>query len=360
MGRSLAVLMIEDSERDALLLLHHLEISEYRIVSERIETAEELTNSLRRTTWDVVLSDFSLPGFDAAEALSILMTSGLDTPFIIVSGAIGEETAVALMKAGAHDYIMKSNLARLLPAIEREIAEALVRKERIVAEEKIRLSLREKEIMLKEIHHRVKNNLQIICSLLHLQQEKIPGAEMQQLFLETQQRVRSMALVHDKLYNSPSLARIDFGDYVRSMSNELLRSYVKPGIVISTDIINISFGVDTAIPCGLIVNELLSNALKHGFPDSRAGNIQVSVKYEKPEDYVLTVSDDGIGFPPEFNVQNTDTLGTQIVCSLVSQLNGTCQMENRGGAMTIIQFSVPARAERPQPTRSEKCIMQQT
>ena len=339
--RNLSVLMIEDSEGDALLILDQIESCGYHAVSERIESADELTKALERKRWDVILSDYSLPAFDTAEALALVQRSGNDIPFIIVSGGIGEEAAVALMKAGAHDYVMKTHLARLVPAIEREIAEAQIRRERVAAEERIRLSLREKELMLKEIHHRVKNNLQVICSILHLQQDKIDNTEMVQLFLETQHRVRSMALVHDKLYQSPSLATIDFSDYVQSLSTELLRTFWKPGVSISTDITDISFGVDTAIPCGLIVNELITNSLKHGFPDGRAGHVYIGIQDSPPGEYTLTVKDDGVGFPPEFDMHKSTSMGTLVICSLVDQLDGTSETTNQEGALTTIRFHLP-------------------
>jgi two-component sensor histidine kinase len=339
--RNLAVLMIEDSERDALLILDQIESSGYHAISERIETAEELTETLVRTRWDVVLSDYSLPAFDTAEALALIQRSGNDLPFIIVSGAIGEEAAVALMKAGAHDYVMKTHLARLVPAIEREMAEAQTRRERSAAEESIRLSLKEKELLLKEIHHRVKNNLQVICSILHLQQDKIHDTEMVHLFLETQHRVRSMALVHDKLYQSPSLATIDFNDYVQSLSTELLRTFWKPGVSMAIDIADISFGVDTAVPCGLIVNELLTNSLKHGFPDERPGQIQIGLHHDPHGDYTLTVRDNGVGFPPGYDMHKATSMGTQVICSLVDQLDGTSETTNQEGALTTIRFPLP-------------------
>jgi|WetSurMetagenome_2_1015567.scaffolds.fasta_scaffold220632_1 two-component sensor histidine kinase/CheY-like chemotaxis protein len=341
MNHSLAVLIIEDSEQDALLIAHHIEESGYRLTSARVETAEEMAKSLQKDAWDVVLSDYSLPEFDAAEALALLQQSDVDLPFIIVSGAIGEETAVALMRAGAHDYVLKTNLARLVPVIERAIAETHVRRERNAAEEMIRLSLKEKEVMLKEIHHRVKNNLQIICSLLYLQMGRLRDPEMQLLFLETQQRVRSMALVHDKLYASPSLASIDFNCYVQSMSADLLRAFAMHRVTLSTDITDVSLGVDTAVPCGLILNELLSNSLRHAFPDSNAGHIHVSVTCEVPGEYTLEVRDNGVGYPAGFDLRRSGSPGSQIICSLVNQLDGTYSTENKNGAVTTIRFRVP-------------------
>ena len=235
-----------------------------------------------------------------------------------------------------------SELIKLNKTLQEEINRREgVENARILGVEKIESSLKEKEVLLKEIHHRVKNNLQVICSILHLQQDKIDNTEMVQLFLETQHRVRSMALVHDKLYQSPSLATIDFSDYVQSLSTELLRTFWKPGVSISTDITDISFGVDTAIPCGLIVNELITNSLKHGFPDGRAGHVYIGIQDSPPGEYSLTVKDDGVGFPPEFDMHKSTSMGTLVICSLVDQLDGTSETTNQEGALTTIRFHLP-------------------
>ena len=337
-ARCLNVLLVEDSESDARLILQRIAQAGYRTVHERVENAEQLARTLKEGQWNVVLSDHSLPEFNAADALLMLQRSGMDLPFIVVSGAIGEETAVALMKAGAHDYVMKTNLARLVPAIEREIEEARVRREKLEAEEKVRTSLREKEIMLKEIHHRVKNNLQIMTSILNLQQHRIADTGMQELFAAAQRRIRSMALVHENLYHSSDLAAIAMEDYVRSIAEELLRAVGKPDVVIIPTITDVYMGVDHAIPCGLILNELLTNSLKHGFPGGRAGEIAISVTLEKPDAYMLVVRDDGVGFPTTFDMKHPDTLGMQIIGSLVEQLEGSIETMNDGGAMTVVRF----------------------
>ncbi len=138
MGKPLRVLLVEDSENDALLLLQQLRRGGYKPVHKRVYTAAAMSAALDEQSWDVVISDFVMPQFDGLAALSLLKQKGLDMPFIIVSGKIGEETAVAAMKAGAHDYIMKSNLKRLIPAIERELVEADNRRERRITEERLR------------------------------------------------------------------------------------------------------------------------------------------------------------------------------------------------------------------------------
>jgi two-component sensor histidine kinase len=292
--------------------------------------------------WNVVLADHSLPEFSATEALAVLQEFNLDLPFIIVSGEIGEEAAVALMKAGAHDYIPKAHLGRLIPAIEREIVDMRVRKEKADAEGIIRASLREKEILLKEIHHRVKNNLQLVTSLLNLQIQRIPDTTMRELIAATQRRIRSMALVHERLYHSPDLAVIDLAEYVQAMSGELHLACGRPGITITLAISHVPLGVDHAIPCGLILTELLTNSLKHGFPGEQSGEIRISVTPGSPGEYVLVLSDNGVGFPPEFDMRTSDTLGAQVIRSLVDQLDGSCEAVNEAGAKVSIRFSVVA------------------
>ncbi len=200
MSIPLSVLLVEDSEDDAMLLLRKLEHSGYEPMFKRVDTAAGMNAALDQQMWDLVICDYSMPQFSAPAALKLLKQSGRDLPFIIVSGSIGEDIAVAAMKAGAHDYIIKGNLARLAPAIERELREAEVRLARRQAEEQIKASLAEKEALLKEIHHRVKNNLQIISSLLSLQADYLQDNQAIEIFKDSQNRIESMALIHEKLY----------------------------------------------------------------------------------------------------------------------------------------------------------------
>ena len=204
--------------------------------------------------------------------------------------------------------------------------------ERKRAEEQIKASLQEKEVLLKEIHHRVKNNLQVISSLLYLQSKNIQDRKTLGMFQDSQYRVRSMALVHERLYQSQDLARVDFAEYVRSLAKYLFRSYgVNTNIIrlkINSD--DVSLGVDTAIPCGLIINELVSNSLKHAFPEGRTGEIHIELRDGEGQ-FRLVASDDGVGFPKDLDFRNTKTLGLQLVNTLVEQLKGTIELDRSGG-----------------------------
>lgn len=212
--------------------------------------------------------------------------------------------------------------------------------ERKREEEKIRASLREKEILLKEIHHRVKNNLQIISSLLNLQSAHIRDPRALEVFKEGQGRVRSMALIHEKLYQSEDLARVDFSEYIKNLAAYLFRSYeVHAGAVrLSVEAEDVLLGVDTAIPCGLIINELVSNSLKHAFPGGTGGSINITLRPAASERLTLTVADDGVGLPEGFDVRDTPSLGLQLVNTLARQLGGNVRVGDCAGAEFSITF----------------------
>jgi len=206
------------------------------------------------------------------------------------------------------------------------------------AEEIVKHSLREKELLLKEIHHRVKNNLQITSSLLRLQAGKIADASVRQLLRESQDRIRSMALVHDMLYRSQDLARVDFPEYVRTLVVQLFRSYNASGRIRNVvELEGIVFGVDLAVPCGLIINELVANALKHAFPGERRGEVRVRMTAAQDR-YRLSVHDDGVGLPAGLDFLHTETLGLQLVRMLTEQIGGQFRLDPSTGAGFVVEF----------------------
>jgi two-component sensor histidine kinase/putative methionine-R-sulfoxide reductase with GAF domain/HAMP domain-containing protein len=245
-----------------------------------------------------------------------------------------DQDNVRLLKTIAATVGAAIQNAQLYGAMEQEV------QERKRAEEEIKLSLREKEVLLKEIHHRVKNNLQIITSLLNLQSAQIKDPEALLMFRESQARVRSMALIHEKLYQSKDLARIDFAGYVRELMVYLFRSYtVNPDqIQTELDTSDIYLGIDTAIPCGLIISELVTNSMKYAFPDGKRGHLYVGLQELPDGNLVLKVADDGVGFADDFDWRESDSLGLQLVSTLTAQLHGTMQVSGRNGACFTLTF----------------------
>jgi PAS domain S-box-containing protein len=213
--------------------------------------------------------------------------------------------------------------------------------ERKRAEEQIRESLGEKEILLKEIHHRVKNNLQVIMSLLRHQAEYAQDQKIHDIFLESQSRIKAMSFIHEKLYQSDNLAKVDLRDYISSLAKNLFSTYKVNAaqIQMAVDADDISLGVDTAIPCGLIINELVSNSLKHAFPDNRTGRIAITVRTVRPGELELVVGDDGVGIPMDLDIINAKSLGLHLVTLLAkNQLRGHIEMMRNRGTSFRIRF----------------------
>ena len=219
---------------------------------------------------------------------------------------------------------------------------ALESQEHIEAEIQIKRSLNDKELLLREIHHRVKNNLQVISSLLYLQSRKSSDPMVIDALLESQRRVKSMVLIHEKLYRSEDLSNIDYRQYITALTNSLFRSYRldMSRISLRTEIDKIMLSTDSAIQCGLIINELVSNAIKHAFPGEKSGEITISLINVKDDAMTLSVSDNGVGLPEDFELENSDTLGMQLVKTLVGQMNGTLDIINSGGSSFTINFKV--------------------
>lgn len=213
--------------------------------------------------------------------------------------------------------------------------------ERKRAESEAKASLVEKEMLLREVHHRVKNNLQVISSLLSLQSEHIKDKKALEMFRESQNRVVSMAKIHEKLYKSGDLTRIDFAEYIRSLACDLLRSYGSDPkrIKLKINVHDVLMSIDTAISCGLIINELVSNSLKHAFPEGREGEIHVYLLSDDGSDFALIVSDNGIGLPEDIDLRSTESLGLLLVSTLTNQLKGTIEVDRSSGTEFRIKFS---------------------
>lgn len=209
-----------------------------------------------------------------------------------------------------------------------------------LAEDKLQSSLQEKEVLLREVHHRVKNNLQVIQALISLQSRQIKDGSAVEMYKESQNRIRSMALVHERLYQSTNLSRIEFAEYLRSLVVHLFHSLLPDTsrIGLKLDLEPVELDINIAIPCGLIVNELVSNALKHAFPEPRPGEVTVSFHQREGSTLSLGVKDDGQGLPPDFDIHRSETLGMQIVITLVSQIDGRLEIGPGPGASFLVEF----------------------
>ncbi len=258
-------------------------------------------------------------GFSQVEA-PFLRADGLLVPFSFSSVPLCDESGQVLGLTGT----------------ARDISD------RLKTEEGTRLALREKEVLLKEVHHRVKNNLQIINSLLSLQAEAISDERVKAAFAESQMRIRAMALIHETLYSSGDLGRIDVRAYCTRLTNALVRGYSQTAqkVEVQLDIPSgLVLPLDAAVPCGLIINELVTNSFKYAFPDSRSGHILLRVEQEDGK-WTLQVGDDGVGLP-EMDLENVHSTGLQLVTGLCDQLEARFRVEREGGTRWTISFITP-------------------
>ena len=244
---------------------------------------------------------------------------------------------------GAHDELearVEERTVQLSSAVDQLLVEIA---ERERADGRVKASLGEKEVLLKEVHHRVKNNLQIISSLLDLQTGSSPHEQTLRLVKESQNRIRAMALIHEQLYESEDLARIDFGEYVRDLSTNLFRAYeVGPdSVALKVDCEDVRLSLDKAIPCGLVINELVTNALKYAFPERQPGEIAVGLRSHGDDEVTLRVADNGVGLPDDSEPESAESLGLKLVAALADQLGGTLELDRTRG----IEFRITFKAD---------------
>lgn len=470
----ISIVILEDRPEDAELMVYELRRSCFDPAWVRLDTETEFLDALKSPP-DVILSDYRMPQLDAPRALELLQGLGLDTPFIVVSGAIGEDVAVAMMRQGATDYLLKDRLRRLGPSVRRALADKQMRDDKREAEQALRASearffsfmnhspalafikdregrilymnntceqgwakslshcegkldrelrpadeaarlrahdlsvlesgnpsrtieqlslpggairhllsyrfpfddaagcrilggisvditeqmrtelaleaaLAAKETLLKEVHHRVKNNLQIISSLLNMQAE-LCDPEQRMVFQDSQLRVQSMALIHDRLCAHDDLEHVDFREYVESLANELFSAHGMDSdrVRLRLTLAEVSLDLNQAIPCGLILNELVNNALKYAFPWAATGTILVALSCDRENRVTLRVADDGVGMST--GPGRKQSLGLGIVDVLTRQLGGTIHREPGRGvdfSLTFEKTGCPPVSKLPQ------------
>ena len=361
------ILFVEDDPGDQLAVKRLAAEEDFLYDADIAGTLKEAKELLQREEYNLVVLDYMLHDGTAFDLFAHIR----GIPIIIVTGIGDEEIAVRAMKAGAYDYMVKdsegSYLKTLPVTIEnvlkrhrtemeltryREHLELLVRvrtedlrreiEERKKAEEQAMKSLREKEHLIREVHHRVKNNMQIVSSILNMQASELgttPGREAE-ILKRGEGRIQSMALVHDSLYESEDLSRVDFKLYIGTLLNHIRDSFGidEQTIAMEIDVEDVPLSINMAIPCAQIINELVTNSIRYAFPDGRKGRIVVSLKKHE-QGYRLTVADNGVGIRNSENGEYSPSLGLQLAEALTVQLKGAIELNRDQGTAFTIDFS---------------------
>ncbi len=306
---------------------------------------------------DVVLMDIQMPQMDGLTAAKEIQKIK-STPIVILTAHDASEFIHKAGEYGVGAFLTKPPKAEeiersIIIAVERHkdfvklehlnqvLEKSLIKKE--TTEKELTKLLAEKELLLKEIHHRVKNNFMIISSLISLQTNQINDPKVKEMLQETYNRINSMSLVHEKLYQSDDLSSIDLNIYISNLVNNLIKSYTidMNKISIRTDINKVNLDINRAIPVGLIINELITNAFKHAFPDSFNGKGEIFINISNTENQlIITIQDNGVGIPANFKIENSKSLGMRLVSLLVNnQLGGSIQLGNKNG--TYVKILIP-------------------
>jgi two-component sensor histidine kinase/CheY-like chemotaxis protein len=376
--KPLQMLLVEDNPGDARLLQELLtEVASPRFGLTRVGRLDQALQHLQRIAFDVILLDLLLPDAQGLEGLAKVQVRAPRVPVVVLTGVDDEGLAVKAVRLGAQDYLVKGQfdgylLSRALCyAVERKEIESEIQRHREVlaelveertfelrqanedlqreveerkrAEKQIRAALCEKEVLLQELHDRVKNNLQVISSLLDMQAAYTAEPEARHLLRESQNRVRALAFAQDTLYQQADLATIDLASYVHTIVSYLVEVYgnLNGAITVDVQVGNFQLDLEAAANCGMIINELTSNALQHAFPADwhvEKGLIRVEICAQGNGDCTLIVSDNGVGLGPGLDLQNPQSLGLRLVTMLAGQLGGVLEVDRRGGTAFKISF----------------------
>jgi two-component sensor histidine kinase/FixJ family two-component response regulator len=378
-------LIVDDNPGDRELVVRHLRREFPTAAFVEVFRRREFDEALAQGNIDVVFTDYQLHWTDGLWILRQCQEHLPHAPVIMITDTGGEEIAVEGMKAGLSDYLLKNHPSRLPMVVKESLEKVRLRRAHEEAQEALRQAnealeakvvertrelqrltealqadnaerqetqaqlealLKEKEVLLKEMNHRVKNNLQIVASLLCLQADTIQDVHVRKMFEESRHRINTMALIHETLYQAGDVAEVEFATYLRTLVTQLLEaSSVDPQqITLEVDADAIPLELTTAIPCGLLVNELVTNCLQHAFPEQRPGSIRIVLKANADGHVTLQVSDTGVGFPDGMNFRTTESLGLQLICLLAEQLGGTISLERIGGTTFTITFPIAGTA----------------
>jgi two-component sensor histidine kinase len=331
------VLLVDDDEDDYIIARDFLAmVTSPKCVLEWRGTYDEGLATILENRHDVYLLDYALGAHDGIELVRAAAQHKVTGPVLLLTAHDDSELDVQAAAAGATDYLVKSHMTA--PLLGRAIRYALARHE---SNEALRRGAHEKTVMLQEIHHRVKNNLQMISSLINFQMEHLKNPETRAILRVTQTRVHSIALIHEKLYQSPLLATVDMGEYTRGLVAMLMQTHEKQ-VLAEVHAVDMVLPIDLGLPIGLILSELVTNSLKHAFPaatghEPRPPAIVIDLRRDKGG-IVLSVADNGVGLGPPLSAQDTKSIGLRLVGMFAEQLGGTVVFSSDEGTRCTVAF----------------------
>ncbi|MGO4388343.1 sensor histidine kinase [Microvirga sp. 2YAF29] len=336
-SRVLRILLLEDSALDAELVSEVLSAALNASVR-RVVLEEEFKAAIENETWDLVLADYLLPGFDGLNALDLVRQLRPSLPFVFVSGALGEEIAVEALKRGATDYVLKDKIERLPATIMRALAEAHERAERRQAQEALRQLLDERTTLLHELDHRVKNNLQLLQALIAIEMRHAEGADARGVLGRMKQRVQALGAAHRDLYDGRGSARFDAGRFAREMCEELTAAAKDIRIICQFEIENVEVDAAKAAPMALLFNEIVVNALGYAYKE-RHGKLKLVMRV-RDSHLLFQLSDDV--FTPEEKAAAQESSSGTVLKGLARQLDAHVEWP-LDKPETLVRITMPVR-----------------
>ncbi|MCB5174529.1 sensor histidine kinase [Microvirga lenta] len=334
--RSLRVLLLEDSALDVELVTEALAATGLAVTVHNVVDRADFSNAVRETSWDLILADYVLPAFDGLSALSLARELCPDTPFIFVSGTLGEEVAVEALKRGATDYVLKQRLERLPTTVLRALSEARARAEQQRTQEALHRLLEERTALLHELDHRVKNNLQLLLSLLGIDIRQTRNREVREALGYMKQRLQALAAAHRDLYDGRGAARFDATTFARSLCEELTTQIDRVRITPEFQLEAVEVEAAKAAPIALLFNEIVVNALTHAY-EHRHGKLKLMMG-NRDGRLLFQLSDDAFS-PEEKNAARKGSTGT-ILRALARQLNADVEWPDDDPA-TLVRVTMP-------------------
>ncbi len=333
-ARMLRILLLEDSALDAELMMETLADAGLEVAVERVVAAEDFTRAVRDEAWDLFLADYVLPAFDGLSALAIAREHSPGTPFVFVSGALGEEVAVEALKRGATDYVLKERLARLPATILRALAEAREREERRRTQDALHRLLEDRTALLHELDHRVKNNLQLLLSLIGIEIRQADDDGVRHVLDRMRKRLQALAAAHRDLYDGEGSTRFNAADFAKGLCEGLAAALEDVPVTAEFDVESVEVGAAKAAPMALLFNELVVNALTHAYR-GRHGKLKLTMGIRQGR-LLFQLSDDG--FSPEEKQAARDGASGIILKALAQQLDAVVEWPDDDPAILVRVF----------------------